>query len=146
MPEIRRSVVAEIDPTTLYRILWLRVSVFVVEQKVAYPEIDGREIEPGAELLWTEEGEAVLATLRILQDDGALRIGRVATAAAARGRGYGADLMRAAIERCERRDPGAPINLDALLPLEGWYTRFGFARSGEPYEEDGVTHIPMRRP
>src|SRR5690606_39667565 len=55
MPVIHRAAVSEIDPLTLYRILWLRVSVFVVEQQAAYPELDGRDIEPYAELLWIED-------------------------------------------------------------------------------------------
>ncbi|MGV2985745.1 GNAT family N-acetyltransferase [Microbacterium sp. AGC85] len=143
MPEFRRAAVSEIDPLTLYRILWLRVSVFVVEQKAAYAEVDGRDIEPGAELLWCEEAGAVVATLRILRDDAAMRIGRVATAESARGRGYAAELMRAAIARCRERSPGLPIALDAQTQLEHWYGRFGFLRSGSPYEEDGIPHIPM---
>lgn len=143
MPEIRRAAVSEIDPLILYRILWLRVSVFVVEQKAAYPEVDGRDIEPGAELLWCEEDGEVMATLRVLHDDAAMRIGRVATAESARGRGYAAELMRAAIERCLEREPGLHIHLDAQMHLEHWYGRFGFRRSGAPYEEDGIAHIPM---
>jgi len=130
---------------TLYRILWLRVRVFVVEQQAAYPEIDGRDIEPGAELMWTEDDGEVLATLRILRDADALRIGRVATAPEARGHGHAADLMRAAIERCAVRAPGDPIDLDAQMQLGDWYARFGFIPSGEPFEEDGIPHIPMRR-
>lgn len=143
MPEIRRAAVSEIDPLTLYRILWLRVSVFVVEQKAAYAEVDGRDIEPGAELLWCEEAGTVLATLRVLRDDAAMRIGRVATAESARGRGYAAELMRAAIERCREMRPGLRIHLDGQTHLEHWYGRFGFLRSGSPYEEDGIPHIPM---
>jgi ElaA protein len=145
VPDIRRSAVADIDPVTLYRILWLRVTVFVVEQEAAYPEVDGRDIEPGAELMWIEEDGEVLATLRILRDHGAMRIGRVATAASARGRGHAAGLMRAAIRRCAEQAPDVPIDLDAQMQLEGWYARFGFERSGEPFEEDGIPHIPMRR-
>lgn len=143
VPEFRRAAVSEIDPVTLYRILWLRVSVFVVEQKAAYPEVDGRDIETGAELLWCEEGGAIVATLRILRDDTAIRIGRVATAESARGRGYAAELMRAAIERCRDLEPGLHIHLDAQTHLEHWYERFGFVRSGSPYEEDDIPHIPM---
>ncbi|TFV85243.1 GNAT family N-acetyltransferase [Microbacterium sp. dk485] len=145
MPQIHRAAVADIDPITLYRILWLRVSVFVVEQEAAYPEIDGRDIEPGAELMWIAEGPEVAATLRILRDKGGMRIGRVATAAPARGRGYAGDLMRAAVARCAELAPDLPIALDAQMQLEDWYARFGFVRSGEPFEEDGIPHIPMRR-
>ncbi|WP_082822723.1 GNAT family N-acetyltransferase [Microbacterium sp. T32] len=141
-----RAPVAEITPLTLYRLLWLRVSVFVVEQEAAYPEIDGRDIEPGAELMWAEDAAgAVLATLRILREERNTRIGRVATAADARGRGLAGDLMRAAIEVLDAEAPGIPILLDAQAQLAEWYGRFGFVVSGEPFAEDGIPHHPMRR-
>lgn len=142
---LHRSPLAEIAPATLYRILWLRVRVFVVEQAAAYPELDGRDLESETELLWIEEDGEVLATLRILRDEGAMRIGRVATDASARGRGLAADLMRAAVERCAERAPGLPIDLDAQMQLDGWYARFGFVVAGEAYLEDDIPHVPMRR-
>ncbi|TXK13730.1 GNAT family N-acetyltransferase [Microbacterium hatanonis] len=133
------------DPLTLYRVLWLRVGVFVVEQEAAYPEIDGRDIEPGAELMWAQADGDVVSTLRVLAEPDAMRIGRVATAASARGRGVAAELMRRAVARCEERAPGLPIVLDAQAQLEGWYARFGFAVAGAPFSEDGIPHLPMRR-
>jgi predicted GNAT family N-acyltransferase len=143
--DYRLAPVASIDPLVLYRILWLRVSVFVVEQEAAYPEIDGRDIEPGAELMWAEDDGEVVSTLRLLAETGGMRIGRVATAPSARGRGAAAELMRRAVERCEERAPATPIVLDAQAQLEGWYARFGFVVSGEPFAEDGIPHLPMRR-
>lgn len=72
-----------------------------------------------------------------------MRIGRVAAAGSSRGRGHAADLMRAAIDWCREQAPDTPVRLDAQLHLEAWYGRFGFIRSGAPYEEDGIPHIPM---
>ncbi len=140
-----RAAVAQISPETLYRLMWLRVRVFVVEQEAAYPDLDGRDIEPGAELMWASEGDEVLATLRVLQEPTQMRIGRVATDAAARGRGLAAALMDQAVARCGERAPGQPIVLDAQTQLQDWYGRFGFQVSGPPYSEDGIPHIPMRR-
>lgn len=143
---IHRASVAEVAPLTLYRLLWLRVSVFVVEQEAAYPEIDGRDIEPGAELMWAEDASGdVLATLRILREECNSRIGRVATAASARGRGLAADLMRAAVDVLDREARGIPILLDAQAHLADWYGRFGFVVAGDPFAEDGIPHVPMRR-
>lgn len=143
---LHRAPVADIPPLTLYRLFWLRVSVFVVEQDAAYPEIDGRDIEPGAELMWAEDPSgAVLATLRLLREGKNTRIGRVATATAARGRGLAADLMRAALDVLDREAPGIPTLLDAQAHLADWYGRFGFVVSGEPFAEDGIPHVPMRR-
>lgn len=149
--ECRRAVVADIAPETLYRILHLRVAVFVVEQEAAYDDLDGRDIEPGAELLWIEEGARVLATARILREPPAadapvaLRIGRVATAVEERSRGLAGEIMRAAVARCLELDPGLPILLGAQEDLVGWYARFGFEPDGERYHEDGIPHRPMRR-
>ena len=138
--------VRAIDPLTLYAILRLRVEVFVVEQSCPYPELDGRDLEPGAELFWATDGPDVLATLRVLHDaDGALRVGRVATACVARSRGVASRLMQEALERCAELDPSAPVVLDAQSHLARWYARFGFNIAGEEFEEDGIPHVPMRR-
>ena len=137
--------VRAIDPLTLYAILRLRVEVFVVEQSCPYPELDGRDVEPGAELHWATDGPDVLATLRVLHDaDGALRLGRVATVPAVRTRGVASQLMREALARCAELAPSAPVVLDAQAHLARWYARFGFDVSGAEFDEDGIAHVPMR--
>ncbi|UZN03275.1 GNAT family N-acetyltransferase [Cellulomonas sp. S1-8] len=141
-----RGAVAQLDPRTLYGILRLRVDVFVVEQAAAYPDLDGRDVEEGAEQHWAADGSDVLATLRVLRDtDGALRVGRVATAARARSHGVASELVRRALARCAEIDPRAPVVLDAQAHLADWYGRFGFVVDGAPFAEDGIPHVPMRR-
>ncbi|WP_258725449.1 GNAT family N-acetyltransferase [Cellulomonas sp. NS3] len=140
-----REAAARLDPLTLYRILRLRVDVFVVEQSAAYPDLDGRDVEDGAEQHWAADGPDVVATLRVLRDpDGALRVGRVATAARVRSHGVASELMRRALDRCTELDPGAFVVLDAQAHLADWYARFGFVAHGDPFEEDGIPHVPMR--
>ncbi len=142
IPPVHAAPVTEIPPALLYDILRLRVEVFVVEQQAAYPEIDGRDVEPGALLLWASDSDGVLGTARLLRDpDGVARIGRVATATRARGAGIGAALMRRALEL---RGEG-PTVLDAQEHLADWYGRFGFAVSGPAFVEDEIPHVPMRR-
>jgi ElaA protein len=140
-----RSPAQDLDPVLLYRLLELRIAVFVVEQAAAYPDVDGRDVEPGAELLWAEEDGVVLGTARVLRDPDRMRIGRVATAADARSRGVASALMRLAVERCTEVAPGAPVVLDAQEHLADWYARFGFAVDGERFLEDDIPHVPMRR-
>jgi ElaA protein len=139
---VRCAALADLDPVTLYRILQLRTDVFVVEQECPYPELDGRDLEPTARHVWIEDADGeVLATLRLLRDDdGPARIGRVATAPTARGRGLAAVLMDRALELAADAD----VVLDAQSHLAGWYTRFGFERSGPEYVEDGIPHVPMQ--
>ena len=143
----------DLDAVTLYRILQLRVEVFVVEQQCPYPELDGRDLEPDALWIWaTPAGVAgpigageVLATLRVLREsDGTARIGRVATAVAGRSGGVASGLMQHALAAVEAA--GAPGTvLDAQSHLVGWYARFGFTVSGAEFIEDGIAHRPMRR-
>ncbi|MDR2256393.1 MAG: GNAT family N-acetyltransferase [Arthrobacter sp.] len=142
---LHRSRLAELPATTWHRITTLRQNVFVVEQECAYPDLDERDDEPGAEHLWLQEADgSVLATLRLLHEDGgaARRIGRVATRRDARGRGLMARLLTAGIEACS----GRAIEIEAQAHLQGWYERFGFAVSGAEFLEDGIPHVPMVRP
>ena len=157
--DVAAAPTAELDAVTLYRILRLRSEVFVVEQDCVYLDQDGRDLEPGAQQLWIDGGDTnggdtnggdtnggddvVLATLRILRDpDGRARIGRVATARAARGRGLAVRLMQRALELCGDGE----IVLDAQSYLLDWYAGFGFVRVGEEFLEDGIPHVTMRRP
>lgn len=129
----------ELDVGTLYALLRLRVDAFVVEQRCSYPELDGRDTEPGARHWWVEEQGEALAYLRTLPEAEGSRVGRVVTAQAVRGHGYAAALMRAALPEVDR-----PIVLGAQAHLADWYARFGFDIDGPPYDEDGIPHVPMR--
>ena len=142
---IHSATPSELSLSEGYPILKLRVDVFVVEQDCPYPDLDGRDLEPGTRWVWaTDEGGSVTATLRILTDpDGRTRIGRVATATSARSGGTASRMMAHALELI---GPAVTVTLDAQAHLEGWYARFGFARSGPEFIEDGIAHVPMDRP
>jgi ElaA protein len=142
-PAVHTAAFADLDAATLYALLRLRVDVFVVEQHCAYPEIDGRDTEPGALHLWlADEPTRPLGYLRLLTElDGAARIGRVAVARSARGAGLAARLMREALDHVGDR----PCVLDAQAGLVDFYAGFGFVVTGPEYLEDGIPHVPMRR-
>lgn len=143
MRSIRTARFSELDTTTLYALLRLRVDVFVVEQKAAYPELDGRDTEAGTLHIWSEDAGGVTGYLRILSDvDGVARIGRVCTARTARGTGVGGRLMEAAMEAIGGRESV----LDAQTYAKDFYARFGYTVDGAEYlDEDGIPHVPMRR-
>jgi ElaA protein len=141
VPDVHAAHLDELSPGVLLGILAVRQDVFIVEQNCVYPDIDAHDADPETLHLWIEDGEGrVLSTLRLLLDsDGAHRIGRVATQAAARGCGYSGALLRRAIELA-----GSPIVLSAQAYLVDWYARFGFEVCGERWIEDGIEHAPMR--
>ncbi|MFY1620146.1 GNAT family N-acetyltransferase [Micromonospora sp. WMMD736] len=140
--EIRTALFADLDARTFHDLLKLRVDVFVVEQNCPYPELDGRDVEPGTRHVWLTDGDALLAYLRILADpDGLARIGRVVVAPAARRGGHAGRLMAAALDLIGDR----PSVLEAQSHLVAFYARYGFTVSGPEYVEDGIPHTPMRR-
>jgi len=163
---------SDLDAATLYAILRLRSDVFVVEQDCAYSDVDGRDVEPGTRHVWlavTDGGAAteadpaeslrsgdaddadrtnttphILAYLRILDDpDGAARIGRVCVARDARRAGHAAALMAAALDLI---GAGRDTVLDAQAYATRLYEDAGFVRDGEEFLDDGILHVPMRRP
>jgi ElaA protein len=139
--EVRVASFRDLDVTTLYAILKLRVDVFVVEQKCPYPELDGRDDEPGTRHVWLTRGDAILAYLRILDDGSTERIGRVVTATDARQGGHASRLMAHALTVIGNR----PSTLEAQSHLTDFYSRFGYTVAGPGYLEDGIPHVPMRR-
>ncbi len=145
MPRIEIARFTDLSAATLYEILALRAQVFVVEQECAYLDVDGRDREDGTLHVWTSGATgtgAIAAYLRVLvEPGGARKIGRVVAAPAARGTGVATALLRAALDQCGDAD----VVLDAQAPLVAWYETFGFAVAGEPFLEDGIPHVPMRR-
>jgi ElaA protein len=132
----------DLDPRTAYAAWSLRQAVFVVEQACPYPDLDGRDTEPGTRHVLQRDGDRLIGYARVLDDPGAWRIGRVVLAPVARGRGLSEPLMRAALSACAGRD----VVLDAQAPLRGWYESLGFGVDGAEFLEDGIAHVPMRRP
>jgi len=131
----------DLDARTAYAVWKLRQDVFVVEQECPYPDLDGRDDEPGTRHVVLRDDGALLGYLRVLDEGDQARIGRVVLASAARGRGLADPLMRAALDAIGNR----PIVLAAQSPLASWYASFGFEVTGEEFLEDGIPHLPMRR-
>jgi ElaA protein len=132
----------DLDARTAYAVWRLRQDVFVVEQACPYPDLDGRDPEPGTRhVVLTDADGTLQGYLRLLDDGDVARIGRVVLTAAARGRGLADQLMRAALAETTGRE----VVLDAQSPLAGWYASFGFEVSGPEFLEDGIAHVPMRR-
>ena len=134
----------------LYAILALRQEVFVVEQRCAYLDCDGRDQEALHLIGWSIHGRTrrPLAYLRVLPPGGdglPVRIGRLLTHTDIRQRGVAGDMLRLAIERLEKSFPGRPIAISAQQYLLAFYERFGFCATSPPYLEDGIPHVDMIR-
>ena len=133
-------VFAQLSARTWHDIGRLRVDVFVVEQACAYPEFDGRDVEPGTRHVWVTEDARCIAYLRVLDDGAERRIGRVATAAEHRGSGYATRLIGHVLAETD-----GPWVLDAQTHLAGWYEAFDFTVQSAPFDDYGIPHVVMRR-
>jgi ElaA protein len=144
---INRARWADLDPITVHDLVTLRADIFVVEQECTYRDLDGRDVEPQTEHLWTADEKGPTSYLRVLADPGGItRIGRVCTRADARGQGLSRLLMTAALSGSEGHTVVLDaVVLDAQAHLAEWYARFGFVVDGPMYVEDGIPHVPMRR-
>lgn len=141
---LHRSWALDLDTATLYKILKLRVDVFVVEQSCPYAELDGRDLSQETRHLWLEEDGQVVCTLRLLEehDDGkSFRIGRLCTERAHRGQGHTTRLLRTALAEVGSH----ACRIDAQTYLVDMYAKHGFAPEGPEYLLDGIPHVPMRR-
>ena len=139
---------SDLGKEQLYALLKLRSEVFVVEQKCAYPDLDGQDLEGDTYHLMGWEDDQLMAYLRLLDPEsqgGDVVIGRVITAPQARGQGVGHEMMEQALKQAEKHWPQVPIYLSAQAHLQGYYGKYGFVVAGEEYLEDGIAHIGMRR-
>lgn len=134
----------ELTTNELYDILWLRSRVFVVEQNCVYLDNDYKD-QQSYHLMGTLNGQLV-AYVRILPPGLSFEeasIGRVLTNPDFRGKGFGIELMKKAIEKTVEEYKINTIRIGAQCYLNKFYSDLGFVNSGEEYLEDGIPHIEM---
>jgi ElaA protein len=139
----------KLTPREVHDLFQARVGVFVVEQKCVFQDVDG--LDPRC---WHLLGSSpsplgeLIAYCRIVPPGVKFAepsIGRVLTTPAGRGTGAGRELMREAVARTNALWPGQAIRIGAQRYLERFYGDFGFVKSSDPYDEDGIVHIEMLR-
>lgn len=134
----------ELTTKELYKILRLRSEVFVVEQNCVYQECDNKDYR--AYHVYFEEGEEILAYLRILQrgvsyDE--ISIGRVVVSKSHRGKQLGRAIMVKAMEFIEDELKEDAIRLSGQVYIKEFYKSLGFKQVSEEYLEDDIPHVEM---
>ncbi len=130
-----------------FEIIAARESVFVVEQKCAYPEADHYDLE--AWHLCVSLKAEFAAYLRVIAPGlkyEQASIGRVMTLKKFRNLKIGRALMREGIRFTEQTFPDMGIQISAQVYLEKFYASLGFTVVSKPYDEDGILHIDMLKP
>ena len=133
---------SELDRDTLYDILELRMSVFVVEQDCAYMDIDGRDVD-AYHMICREDG-VIKGYLRILKPGAFFKeasIGRVI--AVDRRRGIATEMVSSAVDFIRDTLHEGRIRIESQVYAAGLYEKLGFVKDGEEFSEDGIPHIRM---
>jgi len=134
----------DLTPALLYEVLRFRQAIFVVEQRCAYPDLDGLD-QQAEHLLLRVEGE-LAGCLRLIAfpDETRVKIGRVAVAVPLRRQGLARLLMIEALARCRRDYPDCTVTLSGQTYLAPFYETLGFAVTSAPYDDYGLSHVDMK--
>lgn len=119
---------SELTTTELYAIYELRVKTFVVEQQRIYQEVDDTDLK--AYHVFKTVNQSIVAYARIFTEDDHLSFGRVVVDKNQRGQHLGADLMAHIEQVVQEHYADLPIQIEAQVPVQGFYQHFGFTSSG----------------
>lgn len=141
--EFKTKTFSELTASELYEILKARCAVFMVEQQIICQDMDDVDYE-SLHCFMMEQG-LVKAYLRAYKgEDGAVHIGRVLTLN--HGEGLGAKLMNESLPVIRKRLSGKELRLHSQDHAVGFYEKFGFTVCSEPFLEEGIVHVEMRKP
>jgi len=130
----------------LYAILRLRSEIFVVEQNCVFLDMDNND--QASQHLMLYQNKELMAYARIVPAGITFAepsIGRIVSSPAARGKGFGKQLVKLGIENCIRLYGNKPIKIGAQVYLKAFYESFGFVSEDDFYDEDGIDHVHMIR-
>lgn len=119
----------------------VREAVFVVEQKVPL-EMEWDDLDAVCDhAIARDAAGCPIGTGRLLPDG---RIGRMAVLAEWRGRGVGAAILGALVDRARLRGM-ARVTLHAQTHAAGFYAKYGFVAEGDVFMEAEIPHVTMTR-
>lgn len=128
----------------LFEIYRLRVSVFVVEQKCPYQEVD--DADRAAYHVWLRDEGGIAAYARVLPPGTAFPTAAIGRVIAVKRRcGLGSRIVAAAIDVAETQLHADVITIEAQTYARALYEKLGFRQTSEEFLEDGIPHIQMQR-
>ena len=140
--QLYRKRFQELTTEELYRILKLRVAVFVVEQNCPYMELD--DCDQNAVHVWLEDKDGIQAYLRVMDrgsGNESVSIGRVI--AVKRRQGLGSQVLSEGIRAAKDFFHADTVYLEAQVYAKGLYEKQGFRQISEEFLLDGIPHVKM---
>ena len=130
----------ELSAEEFFRICEVREQVFVLEQKITLcAELDEQDLY-STHITLSDNGK-IVAYARCYAEEGSAHIGRVLTTV--RGKGFGLEIMKAAMYVCREQLGCSHIVLHAQQQVIPFYEKLGFRVTSEPFDECGIMHKTM---
>ena len=127
----------------LFEIYRLRVSVFVVEQKCPYQEVD--DADRVAYHIWLKDEDGIEAYARVLPQGVTFQTASLGRVIAVKRRcGLGSKIVETAIDVAKTKLCAEKITIEAQDYARSLYEKHGFSQTSEEFLEDGIPHIQMQ--
>ena len=135
----------ELTTEELYKIIQLRINVFVVEQEAYYEDLDDHD-QNSLHITYEEDGKIIAYARAVPPNEkyeNMASFGRVIVRPEARGTGLAQQLLKRIIAVTKREWPEHDLFIQAQAYLQNFYGKFGFEAVSEPYEFECLPHIDM---
>ena len=121
----------------------IRDAVFIHEQNVPIEdEWDDKDETAAHFLVVNAEGDGI-SCARVLIEERAFHIGRVAVLTEYRQQGIGRKLMQYVLLWCRQQNPEYGVYLHAQTTRIDFYQHLGFVAQGDIFMDAGIEHIEM---
>ncbi len=136
----------DLSTNEFHDLIALRLKAFVLEQNVAYLDLDGKDKKSYHVICRDGKGD-IVSTARILPPGVSFKdvgLGRIVVNDAIRGEGVGKELLKQCVEFSLAEFGNTPVFISAQKHLEEYYSKLNFESTGKEYEEGGVPHVEMK--
>lgn len=134
---------SELSAEELFEIYRLRVSVFIVEQRCPYQDVD--DADRTAYHLWLRDENGIAAYARLLPPGVTFPTAAIGRVIAVRRRcGLGTRIVDAAINAAREKLSADVITIEAQVYARSLYEKAGFVQTSEEFLEDGIPHVQMQ--
>lgn len=134
---------SQLSAEELFEIYRLRVSVFIVEQRCPYQDVD--DADRTAYHLWLRDENGIAAYARLLPPGVTFPTATIGRVIAVRRRcGLGTRIVDAAINAAREKLSADVITIEAQVYARSLYEKAGFVQTSEEFLEDGIPHVQMQ--
>lgn len=134
---------SQLSAEELFEIYRLRVSVFIVEQRCPYQDVD--DADRTAYHLWLRDENGIAAYARLLPPGVTFPTAAIGRVIAVRRRcGLGTRIVDAAINAAREKLSADVITIEAQVYARSLYEKAGFVQTSEEFLEDDIPHVQMQ--